>query len=46
VSTVDRESRDSGWLDWIERGTVSWDDEVAWSYSGITILEWNMLRAG
>ena len=37
VSTIDPASRNSGWLDWLERGTVSWDDAIA--YDDVTMLE-------
>lgn len=41
VNTINLESRDSGWLEWIERGTITWDDSVA--YDDVTFLEFYLL---
>lgn len=37
VDTIYPHSRDNGWLDWIERGTITWDDNVA--YDDVTFLQ-------
>jgi hypothetical protein len=40
VSTLNPESRGSGWLEWIERGTITWDDNLA--YDDVTFLEFHL----
>lgn len=31
VATIDPASRDDGWLEWLERGTLNWDDKIAYA---------------
>lgn len=31
VNTINPQSRDSGWLEWLERGTLNWDDKIAYA---------------
>lgn len=42
VDTIYPHSRDSGWLEWIERGTITWDDKIA--YDDVTFLEFYLSR--
>lgn len=37
VNTINPQSRDSGWLEWVERGTITWDDNIA--YDDVTFIE-------
>lgn len=47
VDTILPISRDSGYLDYIERGATSWDNDTVayWTNSDGTVLEWNLALA-
>lgn len=47
VATLEPANR-AGWLDWIERGTLNWDDKTAYvddDGEPVTWLDYNLSRA-